>query len=247
MTLPLISIVITSYNRANWIGQAIESALAQDYPNLEIIISDNCSTDNSDEVIKKYCSDSRIRYTRNETNIGMIPNFNKGFFELAKGEYITNLSSDDYFTNPTFITKALRVINKYENISVVFGIHNSLDEISQNILPTSLPGEYDIEFKKGEELFIDFDNKPCFSAGGALYSASHLRNNGIRFSGRATADLEMNFRMMLCGNVGFVNEVVYMTRLHAGNASGQFNNVEALYDMYLDVYDAIYSKAKTII
>ena len=52
--LPLISIVITSYNRAQWIGQAIQSALDQDYPNFEIIISDNNSTDNTDDVIRTF-------------------------------------------------------------------------------------------------------------------------------------------------------------------------------------------------
>ena len=52
--IPLVSIVITSYNRAHTIEKAIESALGQDYQNLEIIISDNNSTDNTDEVVKKY-------------------------------------------------------------------------------------------------------------------------------------------------------------------------------------------------
>ncbi|MBS1757264.1 MAG: glycosyltransferase, partial [Bacteroidetes bacterium] len=51
---PLVSIVITSYNRAHYIEEAIRSALAQDYRNLEIIISDNCSTDGSSEIFKKY-------------------------------------------------------------------------------------------------------------------------------------------------------------------------------------------------
>ena len=72
---PLVSVVITSYNRANLIEGAIQSALAQDYPNLEIIISDNCSTDNTDKVIAKYLSNPKIRYYKNEQNIGMIPNF----------------------------------------------------------------------------------------------------------------------------------------------------------------------------
>src|SRR5689334_4902408 len=119
MSLPLVSIIITSYNRAHWIGRAIESALCQDYANLEIIISDNCSTDDSDQVIRKYCDDPRIRYSRNSTNIGMLPNFEKAFFTLAKGEYITAVSSDDYLINPSFITKAIAIFNRYKDVSVV--------------------------------------------------------------------------------------------------------------------------------
>ena len=56
---PLVSVVITSYNRANLIEVAIQSVLAQDYQNLEIIISDNCSTDNTYEVMEKYLSNTK--------------------------------------------------------------------------------------------------------------------------------------------------------------------------------------------
>src|SRR4026208_1483957 len=105
-SLPLVSLLIPTYNRAKWIGQAIESALQQDYPNLEIIINDDCSTDNSDEIIKNYVHDPRIRYLKNEKNLGVIDNFNKLFFELAKGEWVTILGSDAYLINPQFITEA---------------------------------------------------------------------------------------------------------------------------------------------
>ena len=63
---PLVSIVITNYNREKTIATAIESALVQDYPNLEIIISDNCSTDDSVNIIKKYIDDPRIRFFQND-------------------------------------------------------------------------------------------------------------------------------------------------------------------------------------
>src|SRR5688572_32431359 len=103
--LPLVSVIITSYNRASLIVKTIESALAQDYPNLEIIISDNCSTDDSDAVIRKYTGDPRIRYFRNAENIGMMPNFIKATYELSRGEYLTYVSSDDYLTDPTFVSE----------------------------------------------------------------------------------------------------------------------------------------------
>ena len=117
--LPLVSIVITSYNRDRFIAKAIESALAQDYPNLEIIISDNCSTDNTDAVIKKYTHDARVKYFVNSTNIGMIPNFKLATEEWAKGTFITYLSSDDYFCNNQFLSAAVNLINSYPDIVLV--------------------------------------------------------------------------------------------------------------------------------
>ena len=70
-----VSIAITVYNQAHYIGQAVESALAQDYPNLEVVVSDNHSTDPIEEVMGRYTSDPRLKYFRNETNMGMIGNF----------------------------------------------------------------------------------------------------------------------------------------------------------------------------
>ena len=72
-----VSVAITAYNQAHYIGQAVESVLAQDYPNLEVVVSDNHSTDPIQEVMARYTSDPRIKYFRNETNLGMIGNFRR--------------------------------------------------------------------------------------------------------------------------------------------------------------------------
>jgi glycosyltransferase involved in cell wall biosynthesis len=244
---PLVSIIITSYNRASWIGQAIESALAQDYPNLEIIISDNCSTDNSDEVIKSYCHDPRIRYSRNETNIGMAANFQKAFFELAQGDYLTNISSDDYLTNSRFISNAVKVINKYDNLSIVFGIHRAINDETKKLLPNLLPGKHEIEFRKGMDIFFDFAENPNYSSAGAVYSLGHLKKSNFRFSGRVNGDIELCLLLMLQGDAGFINEEVYMVRIHSDNASGGTRSAAELENMYLDVYNYMYEKAAPFI
>jgi glycosyltransferase involved in cell wall biosynthesis len=74
---PLVSIIITSYNRASAIEEAINSALAQDYNNIEVVISDNASTDNTDAVLSKYKDDERVKCFKNEINVGAIPNYKK--------------------------------------------------------------------------------------------------------------------------------------------------------------------------
>ena len=61
----LVSIIMPSYNTAKYIGESIDSVLAQTYSDWELIIVDDCSTDNTDEVISKYLSDPRIRYLKN--------------------------------------------------------------------------------------------------------------------------------------------------------------------------------------
>jgi glycosyltransferase involved in cell wall biosynthesis len=89
-----VTIAIPTYNRAGrFLRSAIECALAQTYPNVEILVADNCSTDATPEVVQSY-SDPRIRYLRHPTNIGANSNFN-ACIRAASGEYFLLLPDDD--------------------------------------------------------------------------------------------------------------------------------------------------------
>ncbi|EHD19639.1 MULTISPECIES: glycosyltransferase family 2 protein [Brenneria] len=95
---PLVSIYISTYNRAPKLSRAINSVINQDYKNIEIIICDDCSNDNTLDVVKKLASeDSRIKYLRTDKNNGPSAARNLGIFS-ARGEYITGLDDDDEFT-----------------------------------------------------------------------------------------------------------------------------------------------------
>lgn len=88
-----VSIIMPSYNTAQYIGQTIDSVLAQTYTDWELIIVDDCSQDNTDEVVGSY-KDSRIRYIKNEVNSGAAESRNRALRE-AGGRYIAFLDSDD--------------------------------------------------------------------------------------------------------------------------------------------------------
>lgn len=88
-----VSVITITYNSANFVKFAIESVLSQSFRDFEYIISDDCSTDNTWEIIQQY-KDERIKAHRNEINIGEYPNRNKTLFE-AKGEYILWIDGDD--------------------------------------------------------------------------------------------------------------------------------------------------------
>lgn len=92
---PLVSILMTVYNREEYIVEAIESVLANKYSNWELIITDDCSSDNSFEIANKYASkDQRIRLYKNEKNLGDYPNRNRAA-SYANGAYIVMVDSDD--------------------------------------------------------------------------------------------------------------------------------------------------------
>lgn len=90
----LVSIIMPSYNTANYIEASIESVRHQTYENWELIIVDDCSTDNTDEIVKPLLSDARIRYLKNEKNSGAAISRNRALRE-AKGKWIAFLDSDD--------------------------------------------------------------------------------------------------------------------------------------------------------
>jgi len=118
-SFPKISILIPTYNRAHYLVDAIESSLIQDYPNFEVIVSDNHSTDETEECVKKYLSDPRFRYYRNATNLGSGTNYKMLLYEYARGEYGHFLADDDYFIDKNHLRKAMQIIKKY-NVKVVF-------------------------------------------------------------------------------------------------------------------------------
>lgn len=90
----LVSIITPSYNTAKYIADTINSVLKQTYTNWEMIIVDDCSTDNTDDVVKAYLGDTRIRYLKNEKNSGAAISRNYAL-RVAKGKWVAFLDSDD--------------------------------------------------------------------------------------------------------------------------------------------------------
>ena len=90
----LVSIIMPSYNTGRFIRETIESVLAQSYSNWELIIVDDCSTDNTDDVVNQYLADERIHYIKNDTNSGAAVSRNRAL-RKAKGKWIAFLDSDD--------------------------------------------------------------------------------------------------------------------------------------------------------
>lgn len=112
---PLVSICIPTYNRARMITMAIESALAQTYSNIEVLVVDNDSVDDTAAVVASY-HDDRLKYIKNERNLGLFGNFNR-CVELAGGEYIHILHSDDY-VDSDFTTTCMAFFKDHPSVAM---------------------------------------------------------------------------------------------------------------------------------
>jgi glycosyltransferase involved in cell wall biosynthesis len=113
---PLVTIGITTYNRADYLKQALQSATAQTYPNLEVIVSDNCSTDTTGAVIEGF-ADPRIRYVRQAVNIGPQNNYNFCLSQ-ARGAYFLLLHDDDLI-DPDFIDVCVDAVNGNTTVGII--------------------------------------------------------------------------------------------------------------------------------
>ena len=106
---PLVTIAIPTFNRAALLRGCIQSALAQTYRNLEMLVSDNASTDDTASVLLEF-NDKRLRVMKQETNIGLLPNWN-ACLAGAGGEYVVFVSDDDRIS-PWLVERCVGVIGE---------------------------------------------------------------------------------------------------------------------------------------
>ena len=167
---PLVSVLMTAYNREEYIEEAIESVLASSYPHLELIVVDDCSKDRTVEIARTYeAKDSRVKVFVNETNLGDYLNRNRAA-SLAKGEYIKYVDSDDVMF-PSCLKKMVQRMTQFPEAG--YGLCAVLD--NQTKLCTS-PRETYLEHIGGRG---HFDRSP----GGSIIKREAFEKLG-GFSGK---------------------------------------------------------------
>ena len=114
--MEIVSVIIPTYNRADLIRETIDSVLSQTYPEFEILICDDGSTDNTQEIINSY-NDSRIKYLY-QKNSGLPAKARNLGLQVAKGSYIAFVDSDDIWL-PTKLAKQIQILQKKPQIMAV--------------------------------------------------------------------------------------------------------------------------------
>ncbi len=121
----LVSIIMPSWNTANFIAESIQCVIDQTYKKWELLIVDDCSTDNTDEVVKPFLADKRIKYFKNEKNSGAALTRNRAMRE-AQGEWIAFLDSDDLWT-PDKLMWQIKFMKKH-NLLFSYHEYEKIDE-----------------------------------------------------------------------------------------------------------------------
>ena len=128
--LPLVSIGLPVFNGAQFLTEAIESILGQTYQNIELVLSDNASTDSTPEICARFAArDRRVRSTRLSENIGGLPNFNR-VFSLATGRYFMWASHDDLLL-PTYVEKCVACLEADASVVLAYSKLITIDDAGQ--------------------------------------------------------------------------------------------------------------------
>lgn len=144
---PLVSVIIPTHNRSNYIGKAVKSVLDQTYKNTEIIIIDDGSIDRTPEVISELSrEDSRIFALRNKTNLGIARSLNKGI-RKAQGKYIARLDDDDFWLDPKKLEKQVKFLESHPEYVLVGGGMVKIDSDGKEIKRYLFP-ENDEDIRK---------------------------------------------------------------------------------------------------
>lgn len=222
---PKVTVCLPTYNSGEFITQAIDSVLQQTFTDFELIISDDCSTDNTPEVIKSYLQkDSRIRYLKNSKNLGLFANWNQ-CLESADGEYITIFAQDDVML-PKNLEQKVKILDKYQNIGLVTSSIMVVDA-NNNHLNWNWANYAEDKFVNGKEWvrnILGEANPICCPF--VLMRRQVLEKIGRKFneSYAYAADLELWLRIALVADLYFVKEILGYYRWHEGNKTHSFDD-----------------------
>lgn len=229
-----MSICIPTFNRDKYLAQAIESALNQDYENIEVIVADNCSSDGTQELVRQFITDSRFSYFRNEENVGAVNNIKKLLYEKVAGRWFLILSDDDYLLDKSYISEAMNLVERHPEIKMVYA-NGYIEHTSTNTMKElELPFQ---EIADGNEVFLTMHTvKPQpFTLCNVLFD-THTAKQLRAFSNpyNYPCDAELFLKTCLLGKVGLVKKFVSVYRWHSSNVTTQKRTFEELTAMATD-------------
>jgi len=210
---PLVSIVIPAYNGSKYLKASVESVLAQDYPNIELLVLDDGSTDNTVEILKSY---GQSFYWETHENMGQAATLNKGW-EMAKGEILSYLSVDDLLEQNA-VSDSIKYLLAHPDIMMTYGDYALIDENGCLIRNVRAP-EFD---------YKDLLSKVIVQPGPGIF----FRREGFHKIGgwdatlRQIPDYDYWLRLGLLGDFKRLPLIIASFRVHEGSQTYAESSIE---------------------
>lgn len=218
---PLVTIAIPTFNRAELLQGCIAAAFDQSYRHFEVLVSDNASTDETPEILKRY-SDPRLRVLRQQRNLGLLPNFN-ALLEQARGEFIIFVPDDDRIV-PSMLERCIVLVKSAPQIPVVVtqcDVYFAADGRTWRV-----PGNRRLGtgIWDGAEILHEFlKDKISTSMCGIMFRTERLRaKGGVPVQLPYAADIASWAPLLLEGKAGLVNEACASLAMHSESQTTAF-------------------------
>jgi glycosyltransferase involved in cell wall biosynthesis len=225
--VPQVSIGLTVYNSERYLADGLESLLSQRFEDFELIISDNASTDGTEDICLQYASrDDRIRYVRNRVNVGIVGNFNQAF-RLSSGEFFKWAAYDD-ICGPHLLGRCVEVLERDPGVVLVYPRVATIDDDGK-IKERHPPGP-DMTSADPAVRFSTLMRSPFWATSmfGVIRSSA-LAGTGL-FRSNASCDHVLLAELSLHGRFVGLPEYDFFQRDHRSRASHQSSIVRrALY------------------
>lgn len=211
---PRVTVCIPTYNRSQYLAQCVSSLLAQTLTDFELIISDNCSTDGTSDMVRQL-ADPRIRYYRNASNIGVFQNMNR-CLELATGDYVSILHDDDLYA-PRFLERETAILDLHQTVGLVHCAAYQIDAdgIRQRVV-RAYQRDCVVEGKKEFISYLSGHNICCSTA--MVRRSLYLKVEPFD-AGYMCADWLMWLQLTLLGDVAYISEPLAAMRVHGSALS----------------------------
>jgi len=216
---PLVSFVIPCYKLAHYLRPCLDSLLGQTYKNLELLIMDDCSPDDTPAVAASY-SDARMRYFRNDPNLGHLRNYNKGI-GMARGDYIWLISADDCLRSTDVVEQFVSLMEQNSRLAYVFcpamGLSENGDETG--VVEWTRPFTKNI-ILEGRQFLATLAQGNCVAAPSVM-----VRRRCYETAGKFPLDLPhagdwyLWCAFAFCGDVAYLKEPMVCYRIHGSNMS----------------------------
>ncbi len=212
---PLISVILPAYNAGPYIADAVNSILNQTFTNFELIIVNDCATDNTEEEILKF-TDPRIRYYKNEENKGLVYTLNK-LITLAKGKYLARMDADDISINTRF-EKQINYLEQNPEVGIVSCAFQNFGNSNETV--------YYKQHNNDIKLNLLYKTEVCHAA--ALIRTSLATSHTPFYNSKYVhaEDYELWARMTLHTQFYNLQEVLYKVRIVSTSVSRVYTNIQ---------------------
>ena len=208
---PFVSVCIPTYNRANFLKTAIASVLSQTLKDFEIIVVDNCSDDDTENVIKSI-DDRRLLYFKNHHNIGMVANFNR-CIDLSRAEYISILHSDDYF-EPNILEEESNLFDENPRVGMVYSAYQIAHELSGQKKILSPHSRNQLFEARNHFEWLALRGNPVAFSSVMVRRECYRRVGAFNTSLPFSSDYEMWLRLSLCYAAAYLATPLVTYRFH---------------------------------